>query len=920
MAGNMKTSSDHPVSAVLAQCPGWGREAPPYALACLAAYVRANSPHKVRCLDLNNRLYHASADKKPWNDKDLYSLWEDEPAVYRLLESNRGLIDRFVREILDTGAPVIGFTTHTTSWRFTLALAKLIKEKAPEKFIILGGPQCSRSQAALKFASDPSVDAVVTGEGEEILLEIINSVTSRGTLPRVPGMILNAGKNPPLDCGEGGAVKDLDALPFPDYSDFSADMLAETYGNPGRLDILDSRGCPTKCHFCSEWQFWQYYRARSGSGIFDEIKYQTRKYPAIRHFYFIGSLLNGKPKELESFCDKMIADNSKITWEGQAIVHPAMTPELACKMAKAGCRWLGIGLESGSERLLRKMHKPFEPRTALANLCSLKRAGIQLQANFMFGMPGETCGDFELTLEFLLKARPYLDSVLASQSFCVLDKNTALYNNAGAFGIENREHHLYWTSDSGKNNYPERLKRYEEFCRLALFLGLPETSGVLRKKPDKWLLLGDYFLNSGDRAKARTCFRRSLKTENFKETAIIRLRDLGDNPRLPATEDVALLSLSAAREKNLRLNDEDFAERRLVLDSTPRYVTIGAHMACNADCVFCQKDTLPHFSLKIYREILERKMASFLTSAEKVSFVGFGELLLMPEIKDFLSHLNMTLPDTWKIITTNGTTLTPRVAALLLEGIYSIQVSLHASNPPLHSRLTGLGSFKDILANIENLSRQRVSRARFGNLHLSLVSVLTAENIGDMPELVKLAARLGVQELRFEYMTIFRPEHLAMSCYFQQVRTNEAIGRARMEFERLNAPDFFVKFPPLFAAGKGQCSPGRAALSPFCDDPWRHIYVEGQGTVLPCCFWGSHVGNILKQDISSVWNGDTYRKLRRAMAAQTPLPDCSHCVKRAGFAVDDLLCHITTRPENRHAVIRELETRKPGAETKPGRG
>jgi radical SAM superfamily enzyme YgiQ (UPF0313 family) len=918
----MKTSSDQQVSAVLAQCPGWGREAPPYALACLAAYVRANSQHKVLCLDLNNRLYHASADKNMWEDKDLYSLWEDAPAVARLLKSNRGLIDGFVRQILDTGAQVIGFTTHTTSFRFTLALAKLIKEKAPGRFIILGGPQCSRAQAAFNFASDPSVDAVVTGEGEEILLKIINSVASRGTLPRVPGMILNMGENRTLDCGEGGVVKDLDALPFPDYSDFSADMLNDAYGDPGRLEILDSRGCPARCHFCSEWQFWKNYRARSGLSIFNEIKHQTQKYPAIWRFYFIGSLINGKPKELERFCDKMIAENSKITWEGQAVIHPAMTPELALKMAKAGCRKLSIGLESGSKRLLRKMHKPFDLRTALANLRSLNEAGIELQANFMFGMPGETRGDFELTLKFLLKARKYLDSVLASQSFCVLDKNTALYNNAGAFGIDNREHHLYWASNRGKNNYPERLKRYEEFCRLALFLGLPENSGVLRRKPDKWLLLGDYFLNSGAAAKARTCFRRSLKTENFRETAIQRLRSLGDNSSLPAAAEIPALSLRAAREKNLMRNDEEFSARRLVLGSTPRHVTIGAHMTCNARCVFCQKDTLPLFSFKIYKEVFERKMASFLTSAEKVSFVGFGELLLMPEIRDFLAHLNRTLPDTCKIITTNGTPLKARIAALILEGIYSIQVSLHASNPSLHSKLTGLDSFSGILANIENLSRLRVSRARGSNLCLSLICVLTSENIEDMPKLVKLAAGLGVQELRFEYMTIFRPEHLALSCYFQKARTDEAIGLAKMEFKRLAVPYFLVKFPPPLGVVKKEsaAAPVRPVLSPVCGDPWRHIYVESQGTVLPCCFWGSHAGDITKQDISSIWNGKVYRELRRAMAAQMPLPDCSHCVKRAGLEMDDLLCHITTRPENRQAVIRELETRAPGAGKKLGRG
>ena len=62
----------------------------------------------------------------------------------------------------------------------------------------------------------------------------------------------------------------------------------------------------------------------------------------------------------------------------------------------------------------------------------------------------------------LERVMPLPHSVLASQSFCVLDKNTPLYNDAAAFGIEGREHHLYWRQ--GRNTYPERLKRYEELA------------------------------------------------------------------------------------------------------------------------------------------------------------------------------------------------------------------------------------------------------------------------------------------------------------------------------------------------------------------------------------------------------------------------------------------------------------------------
>ncbi len=82
---------------------------------------------------------------------------------------------------------------------------------------------------------------------------------------------------------------------------------------------------------------------------------------------------------------------------------------------------------------------------------------------------------------------------MASQSFCVIDKGTYLYNNPDEFGIKYRNHHLYWESNNGENDFCERFKRYEEFCKLALSLGIPETSGVLKNKPDKWQLLGDYY-------------------------------------------------------------------------------------------------------------------------------------------------------------------------------------------------------------------------------------------------------------------------------------------------------------------------------------------------------------------------------------------------------------------------------------------
>jgi tetratricopeptide (TPR) repeat protein len=137
----------------------------------------------------------------------------------------------------------------------------------------------------------------------------------------------------------------------------------------------------------------------------------------------------------------------------------------------------------------------------------------------MFGIPGETEKEFKESLDFLKRNYKNMDSILASQSFCVIDKGTYLYEHAEEFGIKDRDHHLYWEA-AGGNTYPERFRRYEEFCELALSLGIPETSGVLRVKPDKRLLMGDYYLFKNNYQKALECYEKSKELESPDESIL----------------------------------------------------------------------------------------------------------------------------------------------------------------------------------------------------------------------------------------------------------------------------------------------------------------------------------------------------------------------------------------------------------------
>ena len=164
------------------------------------------------------------------------------------------------------------------------------------------------------------------------------------------------------------------------------------------------------------------------------------------------------------------------------------------------------------------MNKNCNISESLKVLKETHKAGINVQINIMFGFPTETRRDFNRTLEFLKMARPYIATVLASQSFCTLEKETYLWKHPERFGIDGEKHHLFWESQNGRNNYRERFRRYEEFCQVALKLGIPETSGVLSQKPDKWFLLGMSYKHEENYAKAVECFQRSLREETDNST------------------------------------------------------------------------------------------------------------------------------------------------------------------------------------------------------------------------------------------------------------------------------------------------------------------------------------------------------------------------------------------------------------------
>ncbi len=520
------------MKVALIKCPWWVRYCPPYILAYFSTYLKSLG-HQTFCFDLNNIFYHQAnkENKKYWTNRDFYSVWENDTFTDTILKVSNA--KKSINDILNTGATVFIFDTHTPSVNISYAIAQKIKEAKKNSIIIFLGHKAAKTQMAYDFAKQDFIDYVCYGEADTALKNLLEKLTENfdiNNLPKCEGFLMK--KNSEIvDCGQGKIVKNLDSLPIPDYIDFKDDIINKKYEQPNRFDLLDSRGCINACYFCYERLFWPKYRTMSAKRLFEQIRRHISDFPQINYFYFNGLLLNGNLQNLEEFCNLIISNNIRISWAGQAVVRDDMTLELLKKMKKAGCGWVGYGVESGSQKVLNSMNKKFKISKALELFKNTKKAEISFQINMMCGFPTETDEDFNETLDFLVKARPYVNSILLSQSFFTLEKCTYVRDNPEKFGITKSDHHLYWKSVN--NDYAKRFDRYEKICQLALKLQYPETSGISAIKPDKWFQLGQYYFYDKNYQKAKECyinsFNREFKSKEICKKLVLIAKELKDN-------------------------------------------------------------------------------------------------------------------------------------------------------------------------------------------------------------------------------------------------------------------------------------------------------------------------------------------------------------------------------------------------------
>ena len=353
----------------------------------------------------------------------------------------------------------------------------------------------------------------------------------------------------------------------------------------------------------------------------------------------------------------------------------------------------------------------------------------------------------------------------------------------------------------------------------------------------------------------------------------------------------------AKQKLNNLLYEEEVKKKLLHLEATPKYITLGTHFGCNASCVFCLGGDYSSFTIERYKDFFEPKLGEALKTANNVGFCGFGEILAYPRICELLDYLDKTIPNQSKAFTTNGIVLSNNeLCDKLTNGKYDLMISLHASNAELHKKLTKTEKFNEIIENIKKL----VALKRKKNAHLSitLVFVVTTENLEDLPAFIDMAGALEIDCISANYITLYEPSQIDMSVFWNKQKANEILEITEQAAKKY--PNMRVNLPLAFK----QYEKNTDIIA--CRDPWEFFYVETQGSVNPCCLAGSHIGYLDKTPFNEIWNSQGYKCLREGLVTGKTHIWCKNCLKFDKNNVNNILSHITFRPETQEKLLKYI--------------
>ena len=327
------------------------------------------------------------------------------------------------------------------------------------------------------------------------------------------------------------------------------------------------------------------------------------------------------------------------------------------------------------------------------------------------------------------------------------------------------------------------------------------------------------------------------------------------------------------------------AERGAVAGPDPVCLYLETTNRCNLLCETCPRtfeDLEPpaDMSWRLFTRIVDQ-----FPRIDRVVLHGVGEPMLVKALPRMVRYLKER--GTYVLFNTNGTLLTAKKGRELIEaGLDELRVSLDAAEPAAFRRVRGKDMFDRIVRSVAAFTAlQRAESIARPAVSLWLTGL--KETIDQLPDFVRLAARMGVAEVYLQRLVYF-PEGQSLA----NARSSLFESLDRGEARRLEEAAELAKALSIGFNASGATEPGTSlkrgtAEQPgsLCRRPWTLMYFTAHGRAIPCCiapfsqrgYDGFTLGDATQQSLREIWTGPAYGEFRKALKSNTPPQACASC-------------------------------------------
>ncbi len=343
--------------------------------------------------------------------------------------------DELIQSLAQFDPAFVGIYSTTFGWNKAVSTANDIKRLNPSVFIAVGGPFPIATQRQCLQENANSIDAVVTGEGEMTVTEMVNHLEAGLSLRDVQGIIFREG-NEIIENEPRPLIEDLDSLPLParnllgDIDEYTPPPA--TYQRKPVAVMITARGCNRRCIFCSQTDKNRKsgkrgIRYRSVDNVLSEIR--TCLDQGYREIKFIDDTFAADYDRAMALSKAIKSEGLDFTWFASSCVNQVDKPLLRA-MKEAGCWAVLFGAESGVQKNLNTLRKGITLEQTRKAVKAAKEVGLRVSTPFLFGIPGETFEDGLETIKFAIELNPDLANFHALTAF----PGTHLYDNLKKYG------------------------------------------------------------------------------------------------------------------------------------------------------------------------------------------------------------------------------------------------------------------------------------------------------------------------------------------------------------------------------------------------------------------------------------------------------------------------------------------------------